>query len=517
MSAFDINYLDRRYEFIDAVPEELFELVLRQTSGSLEERTASVAALRDGLLSGELPEKHELSWPSAEVVELVWSFLEETELPSFCKAQPEIVDALIGSILGELTDLEGNYEAGVQSCLRELQRIAEERLRASQNAKSLEGEEQDDANEEPPVELSADDYAELRDEAEEVERKRALDAMRKGLHQAWAERTAAYKQVLEVFGSLSGILGRGMDYARGLVRSQGWSDIVRLRALMEQLPQLQELIATLGRMHISDDDSPPVMETIFESIRHGRVDEVEVRTPLAPMETRGVRRSNDLSRLLPAEALNLAHPRLRTLFYARMHEHALATYLVDGVLPQKIDSFEDVEEEQTREREKPPLKRGPIIACLDTSGSMHGTPEQVAKALVLEALRVAREQGRPCYLIAFSGPGQTEALELSLDMEGLGDLYAFLGRSFHGGTDLVAPMNEAMALLDTQNWEKADILLVSDGEFAVPESLRRDLNSAREESGLRVHGVLIASRRSEVMARICDEMHAFESWDAMRG
>src|SRR5690554_1264272 len=204
MSAFDINYLDRRYEFIDAVPEELFELVLRQTSGSLEERTGSVPALRDGLLRGELPEKHEMSWPSADVIELVWRFLEKTELPSFCKAQPEMVDALLSSILRELADLEVNYEAGVQDCLRELQRIAEKRLRASRDTKTSEGEEQGDADEEPPFELSAGECAELRDKAEEAARARALDAMRKGMHQAWAERAAAYKQVLEVFGSLSG-------------------------------------------------------------------------------------------------------------------------------------------------------------------------------------------------------------------------------------------------------------------------------------------------------------------------
>lgn len=48
---------------------------------------------------------------------------------------------------------------------------------------------------------------------------------------------------------------------------------------------------------------------------------------------------------------------------------------------------------------------GPIILCLDTSGSMRGAREVVAKALALECMRGAHRQQRPCYLYAFSGPG----------------------------------------------------------------------------------------------------------------
>lgn len=49
---------------------------------------------------------------------------------------------------------------------------------------------------------------------------------------------------------------------------------------------------------------------------------------------------------------------------------------------------------------------GPIILCLDTSGSMRGARELVAKALALECMRGAHRQQRPCYLYAFSGPGK---------------------------------------------------------------------------------------------------------------
>ena len=36
--------------------------------------------------------------------------------------------------------------------------------------------------------------------------------------------------------------------------------------------------------------------------------------------------------------------------------------------------------------------RGPILLCVDTSGSMRGSREVVAKALALECMRAARAQ-----------------------------------------------------------------------------------------------------------------------------
>lgn len=44
--------------------------------------------------------------------------------------------------------------------------------------------------------------------------------------------------------------------------------------------------------------------------------------------------------------------------------------------------------------------------CVDTSGSMRGARETVAKALALECMRAAKEQERDCYVFAFAGPAE---------------------------------------------------------------------------------------------------------------
>lgn len=53
---------------------------------------------------------------------------------------------------------------------------------------------------------------------------------------------------------------------------------------------------------------------------------------------------------------------------------------------------------------RPTADRGPILLCIDTSGSMRGARETVAKALSLECMRAAKAQERGCYVFAFAGP-----------------------------------------------------------------------------------------------------------------
>ncbi len=63
----------------------------------------------------------------------------------------------------------------------------------------------------------------------------------------------------------------------------------------------------------------------------------------------------------------------------------------------------DLDSEKAESR-GPLLERGPILAIVDTSGSMHGLPEQIAKAHVLEALRTANTEKRRCCLHASGAP-----------------------------------------------------------------------------------------------------------------
>jgi uncharacterized protein with von Willebrand factor type A (vWA) domain len=188
-----------------------------------------------------------------------------------------------------------------------------------------------------------------------------------------------------------------------------------------------------------------------------------LRTTLEAQETRGLTRSGDLGRLLPAEAATLARGRRvrqsRLLFFARLAEQGLQTYQRDGwgEFPTRVPAYD-------RREVRPTADRGPILLCVDTSGSMRGARETVAKALALECMRAAREQERGCYVFAFAGPKDVRELELGQDAAGVGRLLDFVEATFNGGSDFNEPLKRCLDRLSEAEWANSDVLLVS-GEF----------------------------------------------------
>ncbi|MDZ4357673.1 MAG: VWA domain-containing protein, partial [Variovorax sp.] len=150
--------------------------------------------------------------------------------------------------------------------------------------------------------------------------------------------------------------------------------------------------------------------------------------------------------------------------------------------------------------------------CLDTSGSMRGAPESVAKACVLQALRSAHAGQRPCRLLAFGGPSELLERDLTLDATGLEHLLDLMGQSFDGGTDVQTPIERAIALVQTTGWEEADLLVVSDGEFGVTPATLQQLREAKERLALRAHGILIGDRETIGLLEVCDHLHWVREW-----
>ena len=140
--------------------------------------------------------------------------------------------------------------------------------------------------------------------------------------------------------------------------------------------------------------------------------ERETRLPDAPGELMGIRHSDRIERMLGSEAMQIRHPVLHKLWRARLAESRLLTYQSEAVLIEQVPDPEG----RARQRsvlQPERLERGPIILAVDTSGSMQGAPENIAKAVVLEALRTAHREKRGCLLIAFGGPDEVIERELA--------------------------------------------------------------------------------------------------------
>jgi len=131
-------------------------------------------------------------------------------------------------------------------------------------------------------------------------------------------------------------------------------------------------------------------------------------------------------------------------------------------------------------RVEPPRRdRGPMLVCVDTSGSMRGAPERIAKAVALAAARAAYREGRSCRLIAFGGPQEVLEHELTFTPAGLDTLLDFVGQAFDAGTDVAEPIARAVERVEQAGWHEADLLVVSDGEFGCTRATLERLDLAR--------------------------------------
>lgn len=118
--------------------------------------------------------------------------------------------------------------------------------------------------------------------------------------------------------------------------------------------------------------------------------------------------------------------------------------------------------------------------------------------------------------LARSGPGQVQTLELGRGAGALARLLAFLAGSFHGGTDVDAPLELSLARLEREEWSAADILMVTDGEIRPPSApVLRRVDDMKARLGLEVHGLLVGRDVTPAMDALCSHVHLFKSWSAV--
>ena len=512
---FDAAALERSYAFLDECPKRLLDDVITLSIGDLRERVRGVVEWREALLEGRLPPDD--IWPPPETAAPVRQALDQMGLVRFCKGQPELVDELLKDVLAAFSGQGEAIREEVVRRLHELEEMEREKLREQEDwERRIERlKTKWEAKEHPlPAEdrqkaivLDGKTRRRLRAQAERdvLARPRDADA---GLIETWGERARLWAEIADVFGELGQMLGRGWDLTLGVLHHVGWRDVVRLRELMERLPDLREVVRALGRLHVSET-AESVAERVFLPMRRLEEERREVPTPLVPADTRGIERSGSIARMLPVEAAMLGHPKLKMLWHARRAERALLAYRVEGVEDER--TLVEREAMERSENRRPALERGPILAIVDTSGSMHGLPEQVAKALVLEALRTAHAEKRRCRLYSFSGPGQVVEHELGLSPEGIAGLLEFLAFSFGGGSDPTGAAARVLKQLREGAWSKADVLFVSDGEWPVPADLMPEVQRARE-AGTRFHGIQIGNRGRTGLHEICEPVHVFTEW-----
>lgn len=343
-----------------------------------------------------------------------------------------------------------------------------------------------------------------------LSRAEALAQVSDEFRAAWKLQTRGLEPDLVLLRELADGAHLQWDNLRGQLSSREWTAARRAADRLQSLPEIAALIQRLGRSE-PRPTAPRAAPKQPDDPTQTPLRAVTTRIPNAPGELTGIRFSASIERMLAGEAVLLHHPLGRRLWRARHAEGRLLAHDSEAVL---IDWRADPLAERRGAAARPAAderERGPIVLCLDTSGSMRGAPEQVAKAVTIAALRVAHAEQRGCKLIAFGGPGEL----LERDLHGPGGLQSLLelmGQAFDGGTDVQTPIETAIDRVHESAWASADLLIVSDGEFGcVPHTLTR-LDQARRELGLRVQGVLVGDRETMGMLDVCDAIHWVRDW-----
>lgn len=293
-----------------------------------------------------------------------------------------------------------------------------------------------------------------------------IDEMRKTFLDELYKKIQNFKRLEKLLSPFIKDFGRLWDLSERFFETSGFEILEQFAKLLEQDQSLQELAEILGKQNRA--------QSILEKELR---DKVVIKTEWHPQnayrgEIKGICFSNDISSVLPSELALMKNPATKKLFQLRFAQKQLLSFEYQRNVERTRK--ESTQEEVSIEKKEP---KGPIIICVDTSGSMHGTPENIAKTVTFALSKIALEEERKCYLISFSTGIETLDMSDFKKGDSLQKLVRFLQMSFNGGTDASPALQHAIKMLQSNDYTNADVLMISD---FVMSNLPRNLIDAIE-------------------------------------
>jgi len=178
---------------------------------------------------------------------------------------------------------------------------------------------------------------------------------------------------------------------------------------------------------------------------------------------------NRVEDIMPSEKMKMMNDTTRKDFYRKFNQKELLLY----------------KKESTK-----PKAKGPIICCIDTSGSMQGGREKWSKAVAIGMLEIANLQKRDYAAIHYSNRARKPIIIEKNEMNPTKvlDIAEFFD---NGGTDFQSPLEEALELIKQSKFSKADIVFITDGECSLSTEFKNKFNRIKEEKDFSCMGVLV--------------------------
>ena len=169
-------------------------------------------------------------------------------------------------------------------------------------------------------------------------------------------------------------------------------------------------------------------------------------------EIADIKEGRDVTRAIPSELMLLCDDDLETVFYKKLVEGNLLSY--------------DLQGEETK-------AKGPIIVCIDISGSMSGDPDTWCKAVALALVQIAHKEKRNAIVIPFDTHVKTVFEFYKEDGFNAEKVLEMASYFSGGGTNFDPPLTKAMEYLQKEShFKEGDIIMVTDGEAPVSDSVK---------------------------------------------
>lgn len=201
----------------------------------------------------------------------------------------------------------------------------------------------------------------------------------------------------------------------------------------------------------------------------------------------GIVKGSDINLLLPTELAQLKNPLAKYDFFRKFAEKSCLQYNPKG---------------------KEVAGKGPIILCLDQSGSMDSIKEQSA-GFALAIAMVAKKQRRDFCYIPFSGNVPYErvldVLKGKLKTE---EILKIATEFINGGTNFEEPLAEGLRMIQKKKrYKNADIIFVTDGQSSVSEGFLAFFKNKKQRLKFQIKSVLIGDAVDKKAVEIfSDEM-----------
>ena len=298
-----------------------------------------------------------------------------------------------------------------------------------------------------------------------------FEAMKANWQQAAEQKKRSQQQSLLYDNPLS----RQQDIKHRIgIGKKDYEERKKIKQVALRYPQLTEIIRRIGREQEADEteQDATLSSPIPILLRHAKTRQ----------EVDGVTTGNDLSALLPLEYALMDEP----VFYKKYASKELQQFASKPPTENRVKS------EKATER-KPRLDKGPIILAIDTSGSMSGQPMEIAKSLLMQIVTVARRQRRSCFLITFAV--RAHYLDLSRPSQ-FRQVEAFFNHHFTGGTSGEDMLQAAFKALEGKTYSMADVLVISDFQFNLPQKATAHRLKQEQAKGTRFYGLRIGRYKS---------------------